>query len=320
MVTKKTLPDIIIKLMSHLDSADGIYRDSLIEKIINICNQQNYLYINNFDWYISRLIDLTYYPTSTHGALIASQLMDTAIRVKVIRPFAVTNMVKLIVDDRFFNDIGPNSSMLEVLYAAAWLVGEFAECVEDPVDVVNGLLRQEVTSLPAHIQSVYMQNALKIFAYITSKENPSGQSKSSGVNLIGGDANSQTPATNSENVVDELLDALLGQLETFTKSTQLEVQERACYVLQVVKLYQEEIKKGTNNISSELHLLFAEEFKPVAPGTQKRVPVPEGLDLDSWINKPPPPVENDKYTNNDWAGLFPEDEKKRFYSHCINSS
>jgi len=113
----------------------------------------------------------------------------------------------------------------------------------------------------------------------------------------------------SENVIDELLGIMLTQLEIFTKSTQLEVQERACYVLQVSKLYQEQIKKGSN-LGSELHLLFSEEFKPVAPGTQKRVPIPEGLDLDSWINKPPPEVEIDKYSNNDWAGIFPEENKK----------
>ncbi|VDL93415.1 unnamed protein product [Schistocephalus solidus] len=39
---------------------------------------------------------------------------------------------------------------------------------------------------------------------------------------------------------------------------------------------------------AELCLLFAGELNPVAAKAQRKVPVPEGLDLDAWINEPPP--------------------------------
>ncbi len=39
----------------------------------------------------------------------------------------------------------------------------------------------------------------------------------------------------------------------------------------------------------ELCSLFAGELNPVAAKAQRKVPVPEGLDLDAWINEPPPP-------------------------------
>lgn len=40
-------------------------------------------------------------------------------------------------------------------------------------------------------------------------------------------------------------------------------------------------------IIQEMALLFAGELIPVAPKAQRKVPVPDGLDLDEWINPPP---------------------------------
>lgn len=41
-------------------------------------------------------------------------------------------------------------------------------------------------------------------------------------------------------------------------------------------------------------LFFSFELNPVAPKAQKKVPVPEGLDLDAWINEPLPESENNE--------------------------
>lgn len=40
-------------------------------------------------------------------------------------------------------------------------------------------------------------------------------------------------------------------------------------------------------IIQEIALLFDGELVPVAPKAQRKVPLPEGLDLDEWINPPP---------------------------------
>ena len=51
---------------------------------------------------------------------------------------------------------------------------------------------------------------------------------------------------------------------------------------------------GRTVIAHDLALLHAGELNPVGPKAQKKVPVPEGLDLDAWINEPPPEEEEDE--------------------------
>ena len=43
--------------------------------------------------YVSVLVELTRMEGTKHGKLIAEQMLDVAIRVQAIRPFAVTQMV-----------------------------------------------------------------------------------------------------------------------------------------------------------------------------------------------------------------------------------
>ncbi len=52
----------------------------------------------------------------------------------------------------------------EVLYAAAWIVGEFSEHLSDARATLDSLLNPKVTSLPAHIQAVFIQNIVKLYA------------------------------------------------------------------------------------------------------------------------------------------------------------
>lgn len=50
-VSKKNLMEIVKKLMTHVDKAEGTtYRDELLTKIIDICSQSNYQHITNFEW------------------------------------------------------------------------------------------------------------------------------------------------------------------------------------------------------------------------------------------------------------------------------
>ena len=45
--------DIVRKLMIHMDKSEGShYRDELLSKIIEICSQNDYQHITNFEWFV----------------------------------------------------------------------------------------------------------------------------------------------------------------------------------------------------------------------------------------------------------------------------
>jgi len=82
MVTKKNLRDIIKKLIEHVHTADGHYKDNLIEKIISICNQDSYHYVTDFEWYITVLMTLVRLigPGTKHGTFAFVRDLSTPTR------------------------------------------------------------------------------------------------------------------------------------------------------------------------------------------------------------------------------------------------
>ncbi|XP_044309330.1 AP-3 complex subunit delta-1 isoform X2 [Varanus komodoensis] len=280
MVSKKNLMEIVKKLMIHVDKAEGTtYRDELLTKIIDICSQSNYQYITNFEWYISILVELTRLEGTRHGHLIASQMLDVAIRVKAIRKFAVSQMAMLLDNAHLLASNTQRNGICEVLYAAAWICGEFSEHLEEPHQTLEAMLRPKVTTLPGHIQAVYVQNMVKLYASILQQKEQAEEKESA----------------------QEATQVMIERLPQFVQSADLEVQERASCILQLMKYIQKlQIKEVA--VAEEVIALFAGELNPVAPKAQKKVPVPEGLDLDAWINEPPSDSES-------------EDEKPRTIFH-----
>uniref|UniRef100_A0A8C7SDR5 Adaptor related protein complex 3 subunit delta 1 n=1 Tax=Oncorhynchus mykiss TaxID=8022 RepID=A0A8C7SDR5_ONCMY len=283
MVSKKNLMEIVKKLMLHVDKAEGTtYRDELLTKIIDICSQSNYQYI-------SILVELTRLEGTRHGHLIASQMLDVAIRVKAIRAFAVAQMATLLDNAHLLTGNTQRNGICEVLYAAAWICGEFSEHLEEPMATLEAMLRPKVATLPGHIQAVYVQNAAKLFATV----------------LRG-----QEGAPADSTVAQETSQLLIDRLPLFVQSSNLEVQERASCILQLVK-YIQKLQQKDVEVAEEVTALFAGELNPVAPKAQKKVPVPEGLDLDVWINEPPSGSESeDEGRKSKGKAVFAKDESR----------
>lgn len=68
-VSKKNLMEIVKKLMVHMERAEGtLYRDELLTRMIEICAQNNYQHVVDFEWYVTVLAELTEMETSAkHG-------------------------------------------------------------------------------------------------------------------------------------------------------------------------------------------------------------------------------------------------------------
>uniref|UniRef100_A0A182MTP3 AP-3 complex subunit delta n=1 Tax=Anopheles culicifacies TaxID=139723 RepID=A0A182MTP3_9DIPT len=310
MVSKKNLMEIVRRLLGHMERAEGSsYRDELLYKVIEICSQGSYQYVTNFEWYLTVLVELILLESgSRHGRLIAAQLLDVAIRVQAVRTFAVNEMATLL--ETYPVTAAPNGTMQEVLYAAAWIVGEFATHLDGPERTLGVLLQPKPVA--GHIQAVYVQNALKLFAH-----------------LVGEAVRNREPAA-----IDRYCQKLHEGLRAYLSSADIEVQERASSVYFLVALLRESLgaaeqhtvpvggllelapdtpategerdepvpDEKTNatsgyanaawneieQIASDLHGLFTSELNPVAPKAQRKVQLPEDLDLDEWINQPPP--------------------------------
>lgn len=271
MVSKKSLMDIVKKLMSHMDSSESTsYRDEVLAKIILMCSQNSYQHITNFEWYITMLVEMTKFEGTRHGKMIASQMLDVTIRVKDVRPFAVRQMSTILENTHLFTGSTTKEGICEVLYAAAWIVGEFSAHLSDARSTLDSLLNPKITALPAHIQAVFIQNIVKLYASL----------------LV------QAEAEGSTEVAEEVGAMLVEKLPVFMQSGDLEVQERACCILQLMKYIVKLQGKGAA-VAEELVALFAGDLNPVAPKAQKKVPVPEGLDLDKWIYEPPSDSEDE---------------------------
>ncbi|KAH9491695.1 AP-3 complex subunit delta-1 [Bulinus truncatus] len=264
MVSKKNLMEIVKKLMVHMDKAEGShYRDELLSKTVEICSQSNYQYVTNFEWYVSILVELTRMEGTRHGRLIANQMLDVAIRVQAIRHFAVSQMAILLENSHILANNSQRNGICEVLHAAAWICGEFSEHLNNPKATLEAMLKPKITSLPGHIQSIFVQNILKLYGKILKA----------------------AEAKEDDNLKKEVHALLQEKLPVFIQSGDLEVQERACSILQIVKYIVKLEEKGAA-VADEVESLYAGELNPVAPKAQKKVPVPEGLDLDKWINEP----------------------------------
>lgn len=169
-------------------------------------------------------------------------------------------------------------------------------------------------TLPGHIQGVYVQNILKLFTRVLT-------------GLL---------ERNDVNQIVSLCNLLLKKLPNFISSGHIEVQERASSAFVLIQMLKEQfpssdaidvdsllveteqldnqnnleeidsdatsIPIGAIEIVQEMAVLFAGDLNPVAPKAQRKVPVPDGLDLDAWIN--PPPAESSESSDEEQTDLF----------------
>lgn len=221
MVTRRNLQEVVRRLLDHVSNAEGRYRDELLNKIIFICSRNKYEFLTDFAWYIGVLVRLAYVQAGgKHGEAIAGQLLDVAVRVEVVRPFAVTQMIPLLRD--VSNGGVQRDGMAEVLRAAAWITGEYASTMppEDMETVVDAMLQPATASLLPDVQCVYLQCLVKVLAVaaaaVAVREGAGGAGGQQAVVPVGD--------------LRALALSVCQRLEAFAASEHVEVQERATSV------------------------------------------------------------------------------------------
>ncbi|KAJ8107119.1 hypothetical protein OPT61_g9085 [Boeremia exigua] len=270
------------------------YRISVIRRILEMCSRDTYSNVTDFEWYIDVLTQLVRVSPSTKytstddetdsehvdeiGAGIGYELQNVAVRVRSVRHEAVDAAQSLVlVDrrDRMFPSSGNGGQ--GVLECAGWLVGEYATYLSQPEPVMTSLLHPLSLQLSAKTLAVYLQAIPKVFSSIAGNERISW-----------------TPERKT--LMSLLMARIIHFLEPLSTHPSLEVQERAVEYLELMRLAAEAASGApadTEGDFTEPPLLLTQaipalfsgaELNPVAPGAQRKVPVPEDLDLDTPIN------------------------------------
>ncbi|EGX43742.1 hypothetical protein AOL_s00215g478 [Orbilia oligospora ATCC 24927] len=287
------------------------YKDGVIRRILEMCSKDTYANMPDFEWYIDVLVQLVRYcPGEIKssggqslddedfeeaymaggkvdvGEEIGRELRNVAVRVKTVRRQA-TEAAELLMgrSSTMFPVTGGGGK--RVLLAAAWIVGEYAEHLRSPNETIDSLLQSSNASLPADVVSTYVQAIPKVYSYLTSN-----------------DSIAWTPERKT--TVTLLTNRVVEFLETLSSSPHLEVQERAVGFLEIFRLAKEAIAEqpaNANRIPDEDEggiqeeydppliltqaipsLFHGFELNPVAPRAQRKVPIPDTLDLETPIN------------------------------------
>ncbi|KAJ1343091.1 hypothetical protein BSLG_002117 [Batrachochytrium salamandrivorans] len=277
LVPKNDVTQSKRRLKRSLSIQESKYRNQVAHCVISVCYKNTFANISNFEWYLSVLIDLSYCPTVDVGMAIAEQLIQVCVRVKDIIPLAVSLLAKVLLDVEFLDTVAKTPNNTGVLYGVAWVIGEYCEHLSNPREIIEGMLVSQVNRLAPSIIAVYLHNILKVYSFWI---------------------NGLTLQTLQWEECLELTLAIRERVTFFTTNSDLEVQDRASTILEVLKFVIAETDTATKSdegqpsgyeitpVTEILPTLFSGEFNPVAANTQLKVHVPEGLDLDAWIHPP----------------------------------
>lgn len=155
------------------------------------------------------------------------------------------------------------------------LTGFYVICcseLNNPEQTLLAMLSGKVNLLPNHIQSVYVQNILKILNIILKEASQEHIVEVISILRI----LLSIFRIVSNFVCFQLCETICSKLPQFVNSGDLEVQERASSALQLINLVKSEIEQGNTDVLEEFDLLFQGELNPVAAKAQRKVQVPEG--------------------------------------------
>ncbi|KAJ5475061.1 AP-3 complex subunit delta, partial [Penicillium diatomitis] len=267
------------------------YRNEIVHRVLDMCSQNNYSEIVDFEWYVSVLVQLIrllppseaedawYNTASGHEASaksklstafrIGSEIRNVAVRVRGVRPEATRAAESLlIIDNRSaFFPLGSNAGD-DVLGPVSWVVGEYATELASPSRTLQSMIDPSNVNLPASTLQLFLQAIPKVFVQ---------------VNRDAYQANSWKTQTTL------LLARIVEFLEALAAHPDLDVQERAIEFLEVLRLSAEALRSDVEEMPSLLATVLPSlfeglELNPVAPTAQKKVALPATLLLDEPIN------------------------------------
>lgn len=271
------------------------YRHEIITRILDMCSHNTYANITDFEWYIEILVHLIrHLPAATTitssrgqadddaslGFRVGEQLRDITVRVKELR-LETTRAAETLVllSNRVIAYPKHGTGQSPVIKSAAWICGEFADYLSNPYEVLNSLIHESSESFNPSTLAIIIQAVPKVLSQIALSANQEW-------NLSRGTTMSLLLARTTE------------FLEKLSSHPNLEVQERSVEFLELLRLASEALstQSASGNhapllMTSAIPSLFTGmDLNPVSAVAQKKVPIPEDLDLDAPINPDLPSI------------------------------
>ncbi|PNH67524.1 hypothetical protein VD0002_g2209, partial [Verticillium dahliae] len=272
------------------------YRIDVNGRILDMCAQNNYANLVDFDWYIDVLTQLvrmapaprsvgtelesaSSYGSSTSGDIsekIGDELRNVSVKVMAMRRSVV--MAADLILTQLNADTPPGHFITSAsIKSIAWIIGEYPIMLSSTDDSLTTLLQTIPRTNVPEILITCLQAVAKVFAFIASN-----------------DRQLWTPEWKSR--ITLLMARVINIFEPLALHPSLEVQERAVEFIELLKLTAEAASGhaiSTDEAEQDPPLLLTQaipslfqgwELNSVAPGAQRNVPVPEGLDLDEPIH------------------------------------
>lgn len=257
--------EICTLLVRQAAKSNPEFGNEILDSVLTSCAKDFYELIVDFDWYVSLLGEMARIPHCTQGDEISRQLVDIGLRVRDARPELVRVARELLMDPSLLG----NHFLCNVLSAAAWISGEYVEFSKNPMELVEALLQPRTSLLPTSARAVYIQSILKVLTF----------SCNSYIDESGLVVNSAVIAR-----MLSLIEVTVGPL---ADSDEAEVEDRVRNLLGAIRLVGNikdlsEDKDDDGMIYEVVKVmvdLFSDEMGPVSANAQKRISVPEDLDL-----------------------------------------
>ncbi|KAJ2000613.1 AP-3 complex subunit delta [Coemansia thaxteri] len=267
------------------------YRLMVVESIVDMCTRQSYANLVDFEWYVAALVDLVYTAGVDVGRMLGEKLLDVTVRVRQVREFSIKLMRRLLSDRQLVSYASAGNSTAKVLCAAAYILGEYCTLLPANSEDVSLLFPPCLSELDGDEQATFIQAAIKVYANwlrdvtgywgpevweLVREVNASTMRQLTGLLLArAGDGSDE--GVHLSSVVAELPLQVDCRLRHFVEITK------------AVSVATSNLSDSAPQLCQELHELFtAYELNPVSAAAQGKVPLPDGLDLDTAIGCPIP--------------------------------
>lgn len=281
MINEENLEEIVDPLLLSLKAQTSSFRDDLIDQIVHVCTDDNYLNVVDFEWLVSVINQLAHtIPGASSALRVAEATVDIAMRVVDVRHLVICNATDFISDPLFFGAAMRDPSASHIYNSCCWVVAEYARGLPSScfVGIISLLLPQDLHLMPEFIQCTSVMGATKVLsacaAYSTG-DHVSQPVTEEGVDVL---AAHHSRLSSPESSLVACCREIQARVNSLCSSPSAEVQERVSFLQYCVH----SLSSADVSVLRAFGQLCAGDLEPVSSKLQRRIASkpPAGLDLD----------------------------------------